>query len=241
MVDDGLRGAAALVFVEDLAKPQCSPEDEHHLRHALRLKDGETVAVSDGRGAWRLCRVVSPGRLDRHRPAGGAFVLEPSSAVLDDPPAAARTAVGFCLQKGDRSDWTVQKLTELGVDEIIPLVSERTVVRLEGDDERRRRGNRLRRIAREAAGQSRRTSLPLVVDPVPLDEALEGLAARYGVVLAEPGGEGLAGARAVLVGPEGGWSPTELAAVPGRVGLSRHVLRAETAAIVAGVLLTNVP
>lgn len=239
MVDDRLRRAAALIFVEDLAAPRCSSEDEHHLRYALRLRDGEIVAASDGHGAWRLCRVVSTGRADRHRSAGGALALEPASAVVDEPPPPERAAVGFCLQKGDRADWTVQKLTELGVDEIIPLLSERTVVRLE-DDDRHRRGDRLRRIAREAAGQSRRTRLPLVADPVPLAAALVELAARYRVALAEPGGGELDGARAVLVGPEGGWSAAELAAAPRHVGLGRQVLRAETAAIVAGVLLTRV-
>ncbi|MDA8295853.1 MAG: RsmE family RNA methyltransferase [Actinomycetota bacterium] len=238
MVDDRLRRAAALVFVEDLATPRCSSEDEHHLRHALRLRDGEIVATSDGHGAWRLCRVVVPDRADRHR-SDGALALEPASAVITDPPPPERAAVGFCLQKGDRADWTVQKLTELGVDEIIPLLSERTVVRLD-DDDRRRRGDRLRRIAREAAGQSRRTRLPLVGDPVPLATALVELAARYPVALAEPGGGALDGARAVLVGPEGGWSAAELASAPRQVDLGRQVLRAETAAIVAGVLLTSV-
>lgn len=240
MIDDRLRRAAALVFVEDLAVPNCSPEDEHHLRQALRLRDGEIVAASDGRGAWRLCQVAAARRPERRGSASGALALEPTSEVIEDPPPPERAAVGFCLQKGDRADWTVQKLTELGVHEIVPLLSERTVVRLD-DNDRRRRGDRLRRIAREAASQSRRTTLPLVADPVPLAEALEDLGARYQVALAEPGGGGLDGTRAVFVGPEGGWSAAELAAAPHRVGLGHQVLRAETAAIVAGVLLTRVP
>jgi 16S rRNA (uracil1498-N3)-methyltransferase len=135
----------------------------------------------------------------------------------------------------------VQKLTELGIDRIWPLLTERTVVRLAGD-EAKRRAERLRRVAREAAAQSRRPWLPEVRDPCDLATALAELAGTSGgALLAEPGGGPLTRATdAVLVGPEGGWAPGELACGLDRLDLGSSVLRAETAAVVAGALLSAV-
>ncbi len=228
---DELRRAAAFVFVTDLDAPEPDDADAHHLADVLRLRAGEVVAVGDGRGRWRLCKLVRPGT----RRAVG---LEIAGVPVVTPPVGDPVTVGFALLKGDRPDWTVQKLTECGVDRIIPLLSERTVVRLDADA-RRRRGARLRRVAREAAAQSRRAHLPEVSDPLPLVDALDGLPAET-TALAEPGAAPLSTAvRALLVGPEGGWSPGELAAAPALVGFGPLVLRGETAAVVAGVLLAT--
>lgn len=228
---EALRRAAALVFVSDLESPVAGPDDAHHLRDVLRLRRGETIAASDGRGGWRLCVLdAAPSNRRGREPLG----LEPTGPVEHRPLGGEEVAIGFALQKGDRPEWTVQKLTECGIDRIVPLLTERTVVRLDAAD-RRRRGERLRRVAVEAASQCRRTHLPLVADPLPLAEALNALPVP--VAFAEPGGGSLGAARAVLVGPEGGWSPAELDEAPLRVDLGPLVLRAETAALVAGVLL----
>jgi 16S rRNA (uracil1498-N3)-methyltransferase len=94
--------------------------------------------------------------------------------------------------------------------------------------------SRLRRVAREAAMQSRRVWLPEVAGVTGVAE----LAATSGVALAHPGGGPPALDRPVLlVGPEGGWDDAELAAAPALVGLGPSVLRTETAAVVAGALL----
>ena len=149
--------------------------------------------------------------------------------------ATPSLGVGFALQKGDRSEWTVQKLTELGIDVIAPFVSARTVVRMD-PDALHRKGERLRRVAREAASQSRRTVLPEVADPTPFSELPASILAEG--LLAEPGGVPLPpDATMVLVGPEGGWSPSELELGRGTVTLGPGVLRAETAAMAAAVLL----
>jgi len=225
-----LREAAALVYTDDLDEPALSPADEHHLADVLRLRDGERVVAADGRGGYRLCSVA---RLASGRRA--EVVLRAAGERAAQPAPSPRLTVAFALQKGDRADWTVQKLTELGVDAILPLLSERTVVRLDGA-ERPRRGERLRKVAREAGAQSRRLHLPEVADPQPFDElvAALGSAAR----LAEPAAAGgLEGCDTVLVGPEGGWSAAELGCGLATVGLGETVLRAETAAIVSGTLL----
>jgi 16S rRNA (uracil1498-N3)-methyltransferase len=99
-----------------------------------------------------------------------------------------------------------------------------------------RQGERLRAVAREAAAQSRRAWLPEVADLSTFAE----VAALPGAVLAERTGPAPTLDRPViLVGPEGGWSPAELAAGLPLVGLGPHVLRAETAAVAAGLLLAG--
>ena len=148
------------------------------------------------------------------------------------PPAVPLT-VGFAWVKAAKPELVVQKLTEIGVDRIVPFRAERSVVRWD----EAKASDRLRRlvtVAREAAMQSRRVWLPEVA---PLAD-LAVLRTGAGVVLADRGGRPVtAHDRVVLVGPEGGWTPDELAGAD-TVALGAHVLRAETAAIAAGVLMT---
>jgi 16S rRNA (uracil1498-N3)-methyltransferase len=213
-----LRKAAAHVFVADLAAPELSADDRHHLERVLRLRAGEDVTVSDGAGRWRLCHF-----------AGG---LEPAGDVHVDERPSPPLTIGVALTKGERLDWAVQKLTELGVDAIVPFAATRSVVRWDPD----RAGphvERLRRIAHQAAMQSRRTWLPTLDDLRSFAE----VTALTGVALAEPGGDPPSLARpVVLVGPEGGWSEEEAGAAA-HVDLGPTVLRAETAAVTAGTLL----
>lgn len=241
------RSTAAHVFVADLSSPALSDDDLHHLLRVLRLRPGESVGVSDGRGGWRACRIDGAGEL-------GAEGREETEEAPWPP-----VTVGLSVPKGDRADWAVQKLTEVGVDRIVPLVTERSVVR-PGGDRAIRQVTRWRAIARSAAMQSRRLWLPDVTAPATLDELLGGSGAdpvaaglpaagppvaRPGagsvtgvVALAEPGGPAPSlDHPTVLVGPEGGWSEAERATAPATVGLGQTVLRTETAAVVAGCLL----
>jgi len=179
--------------------------------------------VSDGEGGWRLCRYAGSGRLE----AEGSIERRPTPSPL--------VTVGFALTKGDRPDWVVQKLTEAGVDRIIPLVTARAVVRWDGE-KGATRVSRLRAIARAAAMQSRRAWLPAVNDVLPFEAAVRDLGQV--AALAQAGGAPPSLSRpATLVGPEGGWSDEELAFGLPRVSLGPGVLRAETAAFAAGFLL----
>jgi 16S rRNA (uracil1498-N3)-methyltransferase len=226
----------AHVFVADVGAPTLAEADRHHLERVLRLRPGERVTVSDGAGGWRVC-VVGPG-----------LALEPDGDVVRTERPRPELTVGFALVKGDRPEWIVQKLTECGVDRIVPFVAERSVVRW-GGDKASRNAERLRRVAREAAMQSRRRWLPNVVDPVPFDvavrlvEGVGGALADLGDDIDAPGARAAAGRPlsldrpAVLVGPEGGWSDTERTCGLPAVRLGPQVLRAETAAVAAGVLL----
>lgn len=216
------RRVAAHVFVDDLDSPVLDPDDAHHLSRVLRLRDGERVTASDGHGRWRRCFYTGSGIVP-----DGAIEVEASTGPV---------TVLFALSKGDKPETAVQKLTELGVSRIVPFVAERSVVKWD-DGKSQRNVERLRKVAREAAMQSRQVRLPVIDEVQP---SLASAIALVGdVVVAEPGGAPLdASTIAIAVGPEGGFTPTELA---GRrtVSLPGGVLRAETAAVVAGALLVD--
>ena len=225
--------AAAQVLVADPDAPDLDPADRHHLARVLRLRPGEAVVATDGRGRWRVCRY-----------RGGS--LEPDGPVHREPAPWPLLTVAFAPVKGDRPEWVAQKLTELGIDRIVPLVTARGVVRWEGE-RRAKAVERLRRVAAEAAGQCRRVWLPEVTEPVGLADLPRLLAPPDPAdqpapaeppALAQRGGPPPGPATVVVaVGPEGGWAPDELRLGWPTVGLGPLVLRAETAAVAAGVLL----
>jgi 16S rRNA (uracil1498-N3)-methyltransferase len=121
------------------------------------------------------------------------------------------------------------------VDRIVPLRTSRSVVRWEGE-RALKSVERLRRVAREAAAQCRRARLPKVTDPCRLEDLADVAGAP--VTLADAGGgpPRLDGSL-LAIGPEGGWDPVERQSFGPTVGLGATVLRAETAAVVAGTLL----
>jgi 16S rRNA (uracil1498-N3)-methyltransferase len=212
----------AHAFVDDPEAPELSDDDRHHLERVLRVRPGDEVTVSDGAGRWRRCRLGAGGAL---KPAGDVEVVpRPRPAV----------AVAFALTKGERPELAVQKLTELGVDRIVPFVAERSVVRWEGERAARHVA-RLRRVAREAGVQARLAHLPSVdnLTDFPSVAALPG-AARCEL----GGGPPRLAQPTVLVGPEGGWTDAEREMTLPTVGLGPTTLRAETAAIAAGAVFT---
>ena len=184
------------------------------------MRPGDELTVSDGAGGARLCR-FGPSL----RPVG-----EIRQVARPQPPVT----VAFAVVKGERPEWAVQKLTEIGVDRIVPLQSARSVVRWPSG-EAGGQVARLRRVAREAAVQSRRVWLPVVEGVTPFD----AMAGEPGVALAAPGAGGRPSLKrpTVLIGPAGGWDEAELALGPPQIGLGPAVLRTETAAVVAGAVL----
>lgn len=212
------RRAATQVFVEDLWSPELDDAGDHHLRRVLRLGHGEVVCAADGRGGWRLCRFAPGG-------------LSPEGEVGREERADPPLTVGFAPVKGDRPEWAVQKLTEVGIDRILLLRAARSVVRWE-PERADRHVARLLRVAREAAQQCRRLWLPEVSVPA------TG-APPAGAVLADAGGRPLAQTdNTVLIGPEGGWTTEEHDGLEA-VGLAGNILRTETAAVVAGAAMVS--
>jgi 16S rRNA (uracil1498-N3)-methyltransferase len=230
-----LRVSVAHVFVDDLAAPTLSDDDQHHLARVLRVRDGESVSASDGRGGWRLCQWRD----------GGLDAVNDVQHVAAPTP---RLGVAFVPVKGDRPEWAVQKLTEIGIDDIIVLAPTRRAVVRWGDSKHLRK---LQVVAREAAMQSRRVWLPTITGPVSLAE----VCARPGAAVADPAGEPLnaeplnSAARdasapspttsLLIIGPEGGFDAEELTPSVRRVSLGDTVLRAETATLVAATLLAT--
>jgi 16S rRNA (uracil1498-N3)-methyltransferase len=209
-------------------------DEARHLVRVLRAGVGAEIRVFDGAGGEWRARIASIGRdevtLDIGAPLPAAPAVEPSITIA------------VALPKGERQKWLVEKLTELGVARLVPLVTARGVAEavpaaLE----------RLRRGVVEACKQCGRSVLMEIGEPATVAEACA--AAEGPVILCDPGGPPLdaASLRATtavlgLVGPEGGFTAEEEAAMVAvgavRAGLGPHVLRVETAAIALAAAVT---
>lgn len=218
---DSWRRNRPLVFVEDLTHPLLSDDDHHHLHRSLRVEEGDGISIGDGRGCWR------PARFGR-RP-------EPLGATITEPEPAWPVTVGFTPVKGQKPEWIIQKLTELGVDHISVLVTDRSVIRWDAERKARQLG-RWPRVIREAAMQSRQLRLPTVDGPFSFADFV---ASHPEAVAADPAGvTPVEPIRAVMIGPEGGWSDAERQSVP-LISLPGGVLRSETACVVAGATVVG--
>jgi 16S rRNA (uracil1498-N3)-methyltransferase len=177
-------------------------------------------------------------------------VLTPAGPVTIEPALVPPLTVAFAPAKADHAGTVVHQLVELGVDRIAPVTFARSVVRWDGGRAERAL-ERLRRIAREAAMQARRARLPEVV----AGERLEFLSRAPGLVVADPAGVSAAalgspGAAAwgstaefvVVVGPEGGFDPSECLLLDGapRLAVGPHVLRAVTAPVAVAAAIAGI-
>lgn len=224
--------------VEKGAEVTIEGADAHHIARVLRLGRGERIVVVAAPGREGLAELVDIG-------AGcvRARVLAVRSARRESP---VFVRLVQSVAKGEKMDYIVQKSTELGVGEILPVVSERSVVRL--DRERGgERAQRWQKIAREAAQQSGRTVVPRILPPVPFAAALPARLAAGDLALMPYEGEFGRGLQDVLaaasvtaggtvtiyIGPEGGFTDREVAAAAAAgcipVSLGPRILRAETA------------
>ncbi len=234
--------AAAHTFVEHLDDEiEVAGADGHHLQRVRRLRAGERVTVADGVGDWR--------RYEIDEVASGLLRLRAQSERFTEPDDGPRVSLAVALTKQGALDTVVARCTEIGVTRITPIRTKRCVVRWDAAQAGRAVA-RLRTTAREAAAQSRRARLPEIGEVTDL----AFFADRPGVVIADRGGNSvrsLAGDRSreeilsaeftVVVGPEGGLDPHEqdaLAHLP-HIGLGPHILKSETAPIVAVALLLD--
>ena len=210
-----------------------------HLTRVLRAQPGmEADVVAGGHVFHAQVVAVSGGEV--------RFNL---IAELDADPALPITLV-MAVYKFDHMEWAIQKATELGVAAIAPVISRRTEKHLAAAAQKR--AERWRRIAHEAAQQSRRCDVPLVYDPEPLAARVRAASEAARIVLAEQERtttlrnaleEAVAAAGTempaleIAIGPEGGWAPEEEALFDANgwraASLGPRILRAETAAIAA--------
>ena len=204
-----------------------------HLARVLRVKPGQKFDIAV-EGVVREASVVSVA------PTEVEFEL----GMTMEPALLPEISVLLSIYKFDRLEWAIEKLTELGVVAIFPVVSRRTEPHLSKSAEKR--VERWRRIALEAAQQSRRAKPPEILTPTPLKKALAGTTG-CGIVLNEIETQEAASLKSVLhesrppiwlaFGPEGGWSPEEIELFRQSgwktASLGSTILRAETAAIAA--------
>jgi 16S rRNA (uracil1498-N3)-methyltransferase len=207
-----------------------SPGQAHQLRAVLRLGPGDTVALFNGRDGEWLARIETMAR--------GACTVAVQRQLRPQEDEGDLWLV-FAPIKRARLDVLIEKATELGASALCPVLTERTIVERLNPD-------RLAAIAREAAEQSERLTLPQIRAPLPLQRLIAAWPADRRLILcdetgaAPPAATALAalppGLRAVLIGPEGGFAESELDALRKLpfvcpVGLGPRVLRSDTAAL----------
>ncbi|MFI1305893.1 16S rRNA (uracil(1498)-N(3))-methyltransferase [Streptomyces sioyaensis] len=212
-------------------------------RHAVsvrRLRTGEEVVLTDGQGTGAYGTVAAVEGKDR-------LTVAVTALRTEAPPQPTITVVQ-ALPKGDRGELAVETMTETGADAIVPWPAARCVTQWKGERAAKALG-KWRATAREAGKQSRRLTFPQVADPLTTKQVAALLAdADFAAVLHEEGSAPLAtaelpaqGSIVLVVGPEGGVSPEELAtfaeagARPYRLGTT--VLRTSTAGTAATALL----
>jgi 16S rRNA (uracil1498-N3)-methyltransferase len=217
-------------------------DEARHLLDVLRLKVGDEAYVFNGEGQEFRC-TVSQSKRD-------LAILEVCQEVLPSKPESPlNLTLAVALLKGEKFDLVVQKATELGVTEIVPVKTRYADIRLRDPLDAKKRVDRWQRIAMEAAKQSGRAKVPNVSIPVTFDSLLAEGSEAERLMFSERDGSPLQEALAtettqavvILVGSEGGWSDEEIKSAKDSgwkiVTLGGRILRAETGAITAAVLL----
>jgi len=222
-------------FVDEVRNGQAHIEGDQarHLTNVLRVEVGQKYEISDNRSVY-LAEITSARKND---------VVFQTTEKLPPEPEGVRITLYAAIVKFDHFEWMIEKATELGVAEIVPVIAIRTERGL--DKAAEKRIERWRRIGLEASQQSRRTHLPEISDAIPFAKIAPDADHRY--VLDEEGGKPLLQALpdqrsasdsvAILIGPEGGWADVERsqfdAASWTPVTMGPLILRAETAAMAA--------
>jgi 16S rRNA (uracil1498-N3)-methyltransferase len=239
------------VFVDGALDPGTVVELAHdtgsHLAKVLRARSGDEVVLFNGDGR-EFTGAIETVRGSRVSASVGA------ARAMDRESPLALTLIQ-CVPRGDRMDFIVQKATELGIARIIPVLSQRSVVRLDENQSASKQAH-WRAVAVSACEQCGRNRLPLVGTPQPLLQYLGAMSAEtLGELrlVSEPGhggpaqdpapGAGAPPTALIAIGPEGGFAPDELEAFGlssfRRIGLGPRVLRTETAAMAAIVILQS--
>jgi len=210
-------------------------DDVRHIRTVLRKEPGDILTLLDGQGKEYTVRITTIEK------------TEIDTEIIDRRQrhgALPRIVLGQGIAKSDKMDWVVQKATELGVSSIVPLVTERTIVKIKDEE---KRVSRWQKIAREAAMQSDRPDIPAIGPLRSLPDFVMNLVPGPGTLHLCPWEEGTEPIKAVLrkdqsieqvvvlIGPEGGFSQAEAHAANEKgfhlVSLGPNILRTETAAV----------
>lgn len=205
-----------------------------HLVRVLRARDGDAFILFNGDGREFAATIAQVRGARVSAAVGGAQVVDRESPLA--------VTLLQCVPRGDRMDLVVQKATELGVARIVPILSQRSVVRLDGA-QARSKAEHWRGVAVSACEQCGRNRLPAIEVPRPLLQVLGELGPQGTRLLLDPEADSptvlpeIRAAVEVAVGPEGGFTPEELEAFAvcrfSGLRLGPRILRTETAAIAA--------
>ena len=243
-----------LVPTETLAQdnPELPEDARHHLK-VLRLKSGEEVELFDGHGSSRRYELTTP-----HLLSPLSSLISSGDSQFENSPIRKLFPLTLfaCITKGSRWDWTIEKATELGVTRIVPVISERTIVRIDPADREKKR-QRYQRIAEDASRQSGSLYVPEIVAPLSFKDSLplvRETVCFIGALTTPPSPHLLSSLSSLLspsnsqfensqfenskislfIGPEGDFTPAELESlmeIANPVSFGSTILRAETAAI----------
>lgn len=217
-------------------------DDLRHIRTVLRKQPGDLLTLLDGQGREYTVRITAIEKAEIETEIVDRRERHPSSPAI---------VLGQGLPKSDKMDLIVQKATELGASSIVPLITERTIVKVKDEE---KRGERWRKIAREAAMQSDRPDIPKVETIRSFSEFIHTAAPGPRTLFLFPWEEGTEPLKnvlrghldakhiVVLIGPEGGFSRAEAGAAKEKgfhlVSLGPTILRTETAAIAVLSMIT---
>ncbi|MGI6777456.1 MAG: 16S rRNA (uracil(1498)-N(3))-methyltransferase [Acetivibrionales bacterium] len=212
-------------------------EDVNHIKNVLRLKTGEEIILCDGNGKEYIA-AIEGYETDKIR-----TVIREMKLSSTEPPVKITLFQG--IPKSDKMDFIIQKSVELGVSRVVPVVTERTVIRLHSGKDTEKKVNRWRRICLEAAKQCNRGIIPDIEFPISFEQALEfSKESDLKIIPYEKQKEcclsdiiknGSAGTVSLFIGPEGGFSEDEIEKAGlynvKPVTLGPRILRTETASI----------
>lgn len=220
-------------------------QDVHHVRRVLRLRSGDRVEIADGAEKEAVGAIVDI--------SDGSVTVRIESVVDINRESPVEITLFQSLPKGTKLETVFQKNTEIGVTAFVPLLAERCVSRIEDAKTEKKKLERWQAIIDEAAKQAKRSRVPRIAPVMGMREALKSLDA-YDLVLVPHTGEGVVHLRqalgsgyqriAVFIGPEGGFTETEAAALADAgaipVTLGPRILRTETAGFVVSSILQYV-
>lgn len=213
----------------------------NHIARVLRLEPGDALTVFDGRGGEHAARIEAIRK--------GAVVVEVREQSTSNRESPLSLTLAQGVSRGERMDWVVQKATELGVTQIIPVLTERSVVKLDASQAERKRLH-WQGVAVAACEQSGRDRVPDIATPLDLHDLLRSVDSRATCLLLSPSAtqrvndlKAPEGRMIVVIGPEGGLAESEQRAALNAgfvaVRLGPRVLRTETAAVAALTLLQH--
>jgi len=207
----------------------------NQIRNVLRLKSGEEIILSDGNGSEARVRIMNFEK--------NSFEVEILESFYNINEPKKKCLLYCAVLKRENFELVVQKATEAGVSEIFPLITDRTI-------KLNIRQDRLEKIIREAAEQSGRGIVPILHEPIKLEDAIKNSTTNNNFIFDVSGTDVSLSEKDrqndqvnIWIGPEGGWTVNELSLAKSSgfkvLSLGRLTLRAETAAIVATYLVVH--